>query len=99
MLRVVLAGFTCLALAFSSGCANPFYEPCDAAGLCPMDYVCADRETAPVCTTFCTTSDDCRRHGERAFCTRMGVCLVMCSRDEDCPPTAYCDLGTSTCLR
>lgn len=98
MLRSGLA--VSLFLGLLAGCSSPFYEPCDAAGLCPTDYVCADRDDVPLCTTFCATSDECRaEHGARAICTRMGVCLLSCSRDEDCPTTAYCDVATSTCLR
>ena len=94
MRRALSLGFLVL------GCASdPFYQPCDPSGLCPGDYVCADADDLPLCTTFCTTTGDCAEHGATVFCGRGGVCLVSCTTDADCPDTSYCDVASSACLR
>jgi hypothetical protein len=98
----VLARNAAAALLVALGlaaCGTPFYEVCDAEGRCPSGYLCADAETLPICTTLCTATDECAQHGDRAFCSRAGVCMIRCSSDRDCPSTAYCDVASSTCLR
>jgi hypothetical protein len=82
------------------GCSSAYYEPCGTGGICPQGLLCADPGRIDVCTTLCTTTDECmREHGAASFCSLGGVCLTRCTTDTDCPVTSYCETSTTTCVR
>lgn len=89
-----------LLLVLSGGCRSAYYDACGIGGICPEGLLCAAPGSIDICTTPCVTTDDCAaEHGADSFCSLGGVCLERCRTDADCPPTAYCDVSTQTCVR
>ncbi|MGE0401890.1 MAG: hypothetical protein AB7T06_34625 [Kofleriaceae bacterium] len=47
---------------------------------------------ASVCvdTRACKQDDECSRFGPNATCAVVGVCVLSCKQDSDCPAQTYC---------
>ena len=90
--KVILCGYyACRDGHCLNGCNSNL--DCSGAGSCSADAVCLER--------FCDDDESC---GAGATCfdpvpSKLGVCLITCSTDDQCPHGFHCNAGLGFCFR